>query len=254
MAYRKTQTVEVRLADNRKRILAAARALVSEGGWPEAQVSHVAAAAGLATGTVYRYFPSKADLFVEVLSTVSQREVDVIDAIANGAAPAPQRLHAAVVAFVRRAMLNRRLAYALIAEPCDPEIDRARLTYRHAISLQIKRIVVDGQATGAFRAGVDASVAATVIVGGFMEGLIGPLSPLNSDFARRVPDAETVRALAGDIADICCGAVAPLRGSVSRLEPATAPARANASPRAPPAAAPRATVSRLKPSAKPAGR
>ncbi len=49
MAYRRTANVELRLADNRNRILAAARALVSEGGWPEAQVSHVAAAAGLAT-------------------------------------------------------------------------------------------------------------------------------------------------------------------------------------------------------------
>ena len=62
MVYRKTNDVEARLADNRKRILAAARALVREGGWPEAQVTNVAAAAGLATGAVYRYFPSKAEL------------------------------------------------------------------------------------------------------------------------------------------------------------------------------------------------
>ncbi len=97
MAYRKTEHVEARLADKRKRILAAAaRALVGEGGWPEAQVSHVAAAAGLATGTVYRYFPSKADLFVEVLSAVSQREVDVLQAIADADEPPRQRLHAAV--------------------------------------------------------------------------------------------------------------------------------------------------------------
>src|SRR5262249_17281285 len=144
MAYRKTERVEARLADNRNRILAAARSLVSEGGWPEAQVSHVASASGLATGTVYRYFPSKADLFVEVLSTVSQREVDVLDAIANSSERPSQRLHAAVATFVARAMRNRRLAYALIAEPCDPEIDRARLTYRHAISRQIMRIVADG--------------------------------------------------------------------------------------------------------------
>ena len=36
MAYRKTDNVEARLSDNRNRILAAARALVSEGGWGEA--------------------------------------------------------------------------------------------------------------------------------------------------------------------------------------------------------------------------
>lgn len=225
MAYRKTDGVEARLADNRKRILAAARALVGEGGWPAAQVSHVAAAAGVATGTVYRYFPSKAELFVEVLSTVSQREVDVLDAIAGGPEPAPRRLHAAVAAFVERAMRNRRLAYALIAEPCDPEIDRARLAYRHAVSKAIMRIVRDGQASGALRANLDASIAATVIVGGFMEGLIGPLSPLNADFGNAIRNAEAVRTLAADIADLCCAAVTLPRAGVSRLKPSTATAR-----------------------------
>ena len=81
MVYRHTPAVEARLHDNRSRILAAARALVSEGGWAEAQVASVAATAGLATGTVYRYFASKAELFAEVLSAVSQREVDVLEGI-----------------------------------------------------------------------------------------------------------------------------------------------------------------------------
>jgi AcrR family transcriptional regulator len=218
MPYRRTDNVEARLADNRQRILAAARALVSEGGWLEAQVSHVAAAAGLATGTVYRYFPSKAQLFVEVLSSVSQREVDVLDAIANGGDKPPQRLHAAVTAFVERAMRNRRLAYALIAEPCEPEIDQARLTYRYAISKQILRIVRAGQQSGDFRADIDADTAATVIVGGFMEGLVGPLSPLNADWnGGDARSGAAVHALAGDIADICCAAVTAERGRVTRL-------------------------------------
>jgi AcrR family transcriptional regulator len=228
MVYRKTDYVEARLADNRKRILAAARTLVGEGGWPEAQVTNVAALAGVATGTVYRYFPSKAELFVEVLSAVSQREVDVLDAIANGAEPAPQRLHAAVTAFVKRAMRNRRLAYALIAEPCDPEIDRARLSYRHAISKQIMRIVRAGQESGVFRADVDAGIAATVIVGGFMEGLVGPLSPLNAVFANPPRDPEPVRTLAGDIADICCAAVTLSHGNASRVEPSSVTPRRQA--------------------------
>lgn len=224
MAYRRTDDVQARLDDKRRRILEAARSLVSDGGWPQAQVSHVAAVAGLATGTVYRYFPSKAELCVEVLSAVSQREVDVIDAIANGTEPAGQRLHAAVRAFVSRAMRNRRLAYALIAEPCDPEIDQARLTYRHAISRQILRIVRDGQAAGEFRTDVDAGVAATVIVGGFMEGLIGPLSPLNAEFGAGAQHAQAVRSLAGDIADLCCAAVVA-RGAATRNRTRTDTAR-----------------------------
>lgn len=210
MVYRKTEQVEARLADKRALILAAARMMVSEGGWGEAQISHVASSAGVATGSVYRYFPSKADLFVEVLSTVSQREVDVLQAIADSEDAPYQNLHVAVATFVERAMRNRRLAYALIAEPCDRELDEARLVYRHAISKQIMRIVKDGQERGDFRPDIDPTIAATVIVGGFMESLIGPLSPLNADFdASGQHGPEAVHDLANQIADVCCAAVLP---------------------------------------------
>jgi AcrR family transcriptional regulator len=94
----------------------------------------IAATANLATGTIYRYFPSKADLLAEELSIVSQREVDVIEGIASTAGSAKQRLADTVGAFVARAFRGRRLAYALIAEPCDPEIDQARLAAaEHAV-------------------------------------------------------------------------------------------------------------------------
>lgn len=179
MAYRQTPAVQARLEDTRNRILKAARSLISEGGWQQAQVASVAHVAGIATGTVYRYFASKAELFAEVLSMVSQREVDVITAIADAEGLASTRLHAAVKTFVKRALRNPRLAYALIAEPCEPEIDAARLTYRAALSQAIKTLIIQGQEAGEFHSDVDANIAASVIVGGFMEGLIGPLSPLH---------------------------------------------------------------------------
>ena len=151
MTYRQTERVVTRLADNRTRILDAARQLVSQGGWAETQVASIAATAGLATGTVYRYFASKAELFAEVLARVSQQELAVMTDIANGAPNPHAGLHMAVQTFVKRAMRNRRLAYALIAEPCEREIDAARLTYRHAISGLIMRLVNAGQRDGSFR-------------------------------------------------------------------------------------------------------
>ncbi|HKY90247.1 MAG TPA: helix-turn-helix domain-containing protein, partial [Nevskiaceae bacterium] len=72
MAYRRTPMMEERLADNRSRILRAARGLVAQGGFREAQIAAVAAAAGLSTGSIYRYFPSKAELFVELLSEAAR--------------------------------------------------------------------------------------------------------------------------------------------------------------------------------------
>lgn len=209
MAYRQTPAVEARLLDNRGRILQAARALVSEGGWAQAQVASVAAAAGIATGTVYRYFPSKAELFAEVLARVSQREVDVLGDIAHAEGSAPVRLHAAVETFVKRAMRQPRLAYALIAEPCDREIDEARLTWRAALSEVVRSIIASGQSAGDMRADIEPDIAASVVVGGFMEALIGPLSPLNKD-----DDQRAVAALADQIAQLACASVAVTAATV----------------------------------------
>lgn len=218
MAYRQTLAVEARLQDNRSRILEAARTLVSEGGWSEAQVASVAAAAGMATGTVYRYFPSKAELFAEVLSRVSQREVNVLTEIAKMDGAATVRLHAAVATFVRRAMRNPRLAYALIAEPCDKEIDEARLTYRAAISRVIRSIVAAGQSAGEMNGDVQADIAATVIVGGFMEGLIGPLSPLSRQQHEDTDNYQReVATLADQIARLACASVAVTPSKVQKL-------------------------------------
>lgn len=49
--------VAARLADSRRRVLAAARVVVAEYGFASAQVAVVASAAGVATGSVYRHFP-----------------------------------------------------------------------------------------------------------------------------------------------------------------------------------------------------
>ncbi|NEL80910.1 MAG: TetR family transcriptional regulator, partial [Xanthomonas perforans] len=54
MAYRRSALMEERLAGNRERILHAARALIAEGGYRNAPVTAVAAAAGVSTGQIYR--------------------------------------------------------------------------------------------------------------------------------------------------------------------------------------------------------
>ena len=144
--------------------------------------------------------------------------MDVLAAIARADGGATVRLHSAVATFVKRAMRNPRLAYALIAEPCDKEIDEVRLTYRAAISETIRAIVAEGQAAGEMRADVRADIAATVIVGGFMEGLIGPLSPLNR---QQESQAEAYRhdvaVLADQIATLACASVAAAAGALRQL-------------------------------------
>ena len=78
MPYRPTERTEARKAATRERIVTASRELIAHGGYAEAQVAAVAARADVATGTVYRHFPSKADLFAEVFRSASQHEVDAV--------------------------------------------------------------------------------------------------------------------------------------------------------------------------------
>jgi AcrR family transcriptional regulator len=89
MAYRPTERTEARKADVRDRILSAARQLIAEHGFNATQVAQVAALAGIANGTVYRYFPAKVDLFAEVFRLVSQHEVDVMAEVAQADGMAP---------------------------------------------------------------------------------------------------------------------------------------------------------------------
>ena len=62
MPYRRTENVVRHLAAREQAILAAATGIAAESGMGAVQIAAVAAHAGIAAGTVYRYFPSKIDL------------------------------------------------------------------------------------------------------------------------------------------------------------------------------------------------
>ncbi|MCZ4495281.1 MAG: TetR/AcrR family transcriptional regulator [Conexibacter sp.] len=177
MAYRPTERTEARRTAARDRIVRAALELVARGGYREAQVAPVARRAGVATGTVYRHFPSKADLLTEVFRVASQREVDAVAAAtAAPGATAPDRIAAAVETFARRALRGRRLAWALLAEPVDPAVEAERLQFRRAYAEVFAAAVRDGIAAGELP-DQDAAFTATALVGAIGEALVGPLSP-----------------------------------------------------------------------------
>jgi AcrR family transcriptional regulator len=203
MPYRATEQTEARRAAVRERVVDAARELIARGGYQEARVAAVAARAGVATGTVYRHFPSKADLFAEVFRSVSQREVDAARAAASALeadAPASARLRAAIEAFCRRALRARRQAWALLAEPVDPAVEAERLVFRRAHAAHFAEILRDGIAAGELRTR-DPDLAAAALVGALGEALVGPLSPVAPT---KKANADTVVA---DLVAFCLAAV-----------------------------------------------
>lgn len=199
MPYRQTENVVRRLAARRDAILAAAREVVAEGGMAAVQIAPVAARAGIAAGTVYRYFPSKTDLVAALVATFSARELAALESAAK-AAPGPlSALAAAIATFAARALASRRLAFALIAEPAEPDVDAARAPYRQALVDEFNRLIRNAYAGGGLPE-QDVALAAAALVGALIEGLIGSLAPATPDDpakARARVQALTLFALRG---------------------------------------------------------
>ena len=157
MVYRRTHQVVKRLAARRSAILAAARDAAADGGMAAVQIAPVAIRANVAAGTVYRYFPSKADLISELIADVSRDELAAIRRAAD-AAPG---------------LASRREIAGEIATRSDAAVRAGHLPAQ------------------------DTALAATALLGALHESLVGPLAPDNTDDAGRLRDAvQTVTLLA----------------------------------------------------------
>jgi AcrR family transcriptional regulator len=176
MPYRRTENVTRRLAARHAAIIAAAREAASEGGMAAVQIVPVAQRAGIAAGTVYRYFPAKADLVAALLGEISAREIAALRRAAD-VAPGPlSALSAAIMTFAMRALRNRRLTFAAITEPVDAELDATRLGFRKALAAEFTTRVAAAVA-GRHLPEQDTQLAGTALLGLLTEALIGPLAP-----------------------------------------------------------------------------
>jgi AcrR family transcriptional regulator len=194
VAYRRTSRTEARLTALREGILAAALAIVAERGYAGCSVAAVARRAGVATGSVYRHFPAKAELVAEVFRTASQREVDAVTRAVALEATAAEAVAAGVETFAGRALRSPRMAYALLAEPVDPAVDAERLVFRRAYAKAFAHLIERGIAAGELP-DQDVSVSAAALVGAIGEALVGPLAAGAVSGERARPDRHAINQL-----------------------------------------------------------
>ncbi len=194
MPYRRTENVARRLAARRDAILAAARLLASEGGMATLQIAAVAHRAGIAAGTVYRYFPGKTDLVAALLAQIAESEIGALRRAAAGAPGPLSALSATIMTFAARALRERRLLFAAIAEPIDAELDAARLAFRQSLTDEFAARIAAAMAEGRLPE-QDSRLAAGALTGLLVEGLIGPLAPEIAGRERETVQAVTLTAL-----------------------------------------------------------
>jgi AcrR family transcriptional regulator len=176
----------------RERLLHAAQELIEDGGYGAASVMAIADRAGVASGTLYRHFASKEELFVELFRSVCDREVRAMRAAAEAmpdGSTCVARLETVLATFADRALRRPRLAWALLAEPVDPLVDAERLAYRERYSELCAAALREGIAAGELP-DQHVELVAAALVGGCGEALVGPLSPVAAP--RRKPAREDV--------------------------------------------------------------
>lgn len=175
MAYRRTERIEQRLRARHDALVAAARAIAAEQGLDAVQIAPVAERAGVASGTVYRYFESKSVLVAALVADVSRRELDAIRTAAE-AAPGPlSALAAAYVTFAARALRQRRLIWAAVGEPVDAELAPVQREFRQALIDAFAQRIEAAHENGPLEPR-DARLLARAGVGGLLESLLGPLA------------------------------------------------------------------------------
>jgi AcrR family transcriptional regulator len=190
MPYRRTENVARRLTARHDAILAAARQIASEAGMAAVQIAAVADRAGIAAGTVYRYFPAKTDLVTALLTEIAETEIGALRWAAAGAPGPLSALSAVIMIFATRALRDRRLIFAAIGEPIDAELDAARIVFRRSLAAEFAARIAAATADGRLPE-QDSARTAAALTGLLIEGLVGPLAPDASGRER-----ETVQSLA----------------------------------------------------------
>ena len=156
----------------------------------------VAVRANVAAGTVYRYFPSKADLISELIADVSRDELTAIRRAADAAPGPSSALAAAVTTVAVHVLSQRKLAWGILAEPVDVDVTASRLASRREIASEIAARI-DAAVRAGHLPAQDTALAATALLGALHKSLVGPLAPENVEDVAKLRDAvQTVTLLA----------------------------------------------------------
>jgi AcrR family transcriptional regulator len=177
----------------RERLLDAAVELLEKGGYAAATVAAITERGGVAAGALYRHFPSKAELFVEVFRTMAESKLDELREASSVPGTAVDKLDAIVREFTSSSLSQPRLAWALGYEPVDPLVDAERLAYRQTYRERLAELLRHGIEAGDLPP-QDAELTAASLIGAISEALVGPLSPLRG---KSGSNAATIDAIAG---------------------------------------------------------
>ena len=186
-AHEVRQPGRPRSAEADRAILDATRELLVVEGFTRLRLEHVAARAGVGKGTIYRRWPSKEALTLEVVLELAGPHLDIADVGDTRAelrAASRNPLDAIVGTPwgpVIRAMLSQIAGNPAIGDPFRASVVARRRS-------EVARVIERGIARGDLRRDADASIATELLVGPVYFRLAFG-GELDAEFANRVADA-----------------------------------------------------------------
>jgi AcrR family transcriptional regulator len=176
-----------RSSEAHRRILDAARELLSEDGFSDLRLEHVAARAGVGKATIYRRWGSKEALAQELLAELAGPHIAVAEtgdtrtellaAVTNPMRAVTDTPFGPVI----RALLSQIAVNPTLGDPFRATVVQARRD-------EIARVIARGIARGDLRADADQAIATELLVGPvYFRLMFG--GDLDEAFAKRIVDA-----------------------------------------------------------------
>jgi TetR/AcrR family transcriptional regulator, fatty acid metabolism regulator protein len=195
-----------RAGDKRERILHAAVRVFAKKGFHATRVSEIAAAAGVADGTIYLYFKSKDELLVALFEDRVERLLGFLEAELPLRESAQEKLRRIIELQLKLLEGERDLAEVITVILRQS----TRLMKEHAVAKftayldAIARVVAGGQAAGELRDDVSPHLAA--------RALFGALDGITMTWALGKADRGGLSRTSGQLAEIVLRGLAPPNG------------------------------------------
>lgn len=152
-----------------QQILRTAIRVFARSNYRVAGIAEIAAEAGIAEPTIYKYFPSKKDLFIRILERIGERILEIWGQVASaqqGGRNALRRVGSAYLEGLRTHPDELKIQFQALAESDDPDIARQLRENHKGYVRFLAGLVAEAKKKGAVRREVDPNAA-----GWFLNGV-----------------------------------------------------------------------------------
>jgi TetR/AcrR family transcriptional regulator len=153
-----------RTAEQRRRlIIESAQAMFAASNYARVSTAELAKAAGISEPALYRYFPSKKDLFISTIKTAGKRLLDIWERLASDIVDPLEVIRAIGLGYydhLRSRSPVMKLLFQALSEADDEEIRQALHSNFAAFIHLLKENIEEGKSQGLIRQDVNTTVAA----------------------------------------------------------------------------------------------